>query len=119
MFHLSLPVESISKSKDFYKNLFQAEVRDIDKKSSNIYVFGGYITVHEKPCSGAFQELKNSMHFGAEVSREEWLENKRLAENMHISFVKIVNPDKNNNNRGKFVINDPSGYFVELNSISE
>ncbi|GAB6855440.1 VOC family protein [Asaia astilbis] len=116
MFHLSLPVENFSACKEFYVRLFGAELIDLSETCSNIFVFGGYVTLHDRAGSLLTDEVRKSMHFGEEVTLQAWKERKEILDKNVVSYVFLQEPDTIKGVRGKMVVKDPSGNLVEINS---
>lgn len=116
MFHLSLPVRHFEECLAFYRDCFSAEVRMLSSDTANVFVFGGQVTLHDRPSIDFSDEVQRAMHFGQVVSPEEWL---RLLDRLIAaghSPLRSIMPSEIANRRGKFVVADPSGYLVEINS---
>lgn len=116
MFHLSLPVDRFDDCLNFYRNCFEAEVKMLSAKAANVFVFGGQVTLHDRPASELSDCARRTMHFGQVVSPEEWLQLRdRIVAAKHLPL-HLVEATDASNRRAKLVVADPSGNLVEINS---
>lgn len=88
----------------------------LNERTANLYVFGGQITLHDKPDSLLDGALRREMHFGHVVSEEDWFAIRDRVHGSASSPVKCMNPKDSTNGRGKLLVIDPSGNMVEINS---
>jgi extradiol dioxygenase family protein len=116
MFHLSLPVAAFPECIAFYRDCFGADVVMLNERTANLYVFGGQLTLHDKPGSAFGTEQREEMHFGHVVSDDDWLAiHERVRTSAH-KVLRCVVPVPEMRTRGKLLVADPSGNIVEINS---
>jgi extradiol dioxygenase family protein len=116
LFHFSLPVRQFDACLAFYRDCFGAEVQMLSERVANLFVFGGQVTMHDKPRSQLSEDARRTMHFGQIVAPDEWL---RLREKIIAaghSPLHSISSDEAANGRAKLLIVDPSGNLVEINS---
>lgn len=116
MFHLSLPVQDFAQCLAFYRDCFDARVVMLDEKAANVYVFGGQLTLHDKPHSGMDAAQRREMHFGHVVAVDDWYAIRDRVRQSERPVLKQIEPDDAAHKRGKLVVVDPSGNLVEINS---
>jgi len=116
MFHLSLPVDRYRECVDFYVSCFDAEAVELTPTAVNIFVFGAQITLHDHPSSPLTSAARRQFHFGPVVPPSQWFTLRdRLISSGH-TLLKCIDPQEGSKARGKFVVADPSGNLVEVNS---
>ena len=116
MFHLSLPVRAFSQCLDFYRDCFGAKVVMLNEKAANLYVFGGQLTLHDKPDSIMNAEQRREMHFGYVVTEQDWFAIRNRLQEAGQTLVRCIEPHDEGQTRGKLLVMDPSGNIVEINS---
>lgn len=118
MFHLSLPVREYEACIVFYRDYFGAKIVPLRPGATNVFVFGGQLTLHDKAASRLTDEARREMHFGQVVTPEEWGRLRDgLAASRHLLF-QTVAPRESRDGRGKLLVADPSGNLVEINSFA-
>jgi len=115
MFHLSLPVEAFSECLTFYRECFGADVVMLNGRAANLFVFGGQLTLHDKPDSAIDSEHRREMHFGHVVTTADWFAIRDRVRNSAWPVLRCEEPSISNETRGKLIIVDPSGNIVEIN----
>lgn len=116
MFHLSLPVDRYRECIAFYRSCFDARIVELTPTAANVFAFGAQITLHDAPSSPLSGAARTQLHFGPLVPPEEWFVMRdRLIAAGH-RLLKCVDPDHGSGKRGKFVVADPSGNLIEVNS---
>ena len=116
MFHLSLPVAAFPECIAFYRDCFGAEVVMLNDQAANLYVFGGQLTLHDKPGSTFGDEQRQEMHFGHVVSDDDWHAINERVRTSAQKVLRCVEPASEAMTRGKLLVVDPSGNIVEINS---
>ncbi|NWK97356.1 hypothetical protein DM806_17110 [Sphingobium lactosutens] len=116
MFHLSLPVTAFSECIAFYRDCFGADVVMLNDRAVNLYVFGGQLTLHDKPDSSIDIEQRHEMHFGHVVTNEDWFAIRDQVQKSEETVLRCVEPQLPDKTRGKLLVVDPSGNIVEINS---
>lgn len=116
MFHLSLPVAAFSDCIAFYRDCFGADVVMLGDQAANLYVFGGQLTLHDKPGSAMGIEQRQEMHFGHVVSDADWFVIRDRVQSSAQKVLRCVEPASAEHARGKLLVVDPSGNLVEINS---
>jgi extradiol dioxygenase family protein len=77
MFHLSVPVTRIEECLRFYEVCFGARIERLGGAAANLFVFGGQLTLHDRPDSGLSEEGRREIHFGC-IRRGRTEERSRL-----------------------------------------
>jgi len=116
MFHLSLPVTAFPECIAFYRDCFGADVVMLSEQAANLYVFGGQLTLRDKPGSAFGAEQRREMHFGHVVSDEAWHAIHERVRASAQNVLRCVEPAPEARIRGKLLVVDPSGNIVEINS---
>ena len=79
-----------------------------------MHVFGAQLTFHERHESAMTVAARADMHFGQVVSVTDWKAiHARLVE-AGFPLVRCAEPSEGQ--RGKLIVEDPSGNLVEINS---
>ena len=116
MFHLSLPVAAFSDCIAFYRDCFGADIVMLSDKAANLFVFGGQLTLHDKPGSALRAEQRQEMHFGHVVADAEWFAIRDRIQSSAQAVLHCLEPVVAAGTRGKLLVVDPSGNIVEINS---
>lgn len=116
MFHLSLPVSAFSQCLDFYRDCFGAKVVLLDEKAANLYLFGGQLTLHDKPNSIMDADCRREMHFGHVVTEQDWFAIRNRLQESGQTLLRCREPGDEGQTQGKLLVMDPSGNIVEINS---
>lgn len=116
MFHLSLPVERFAECLDFYRSAFAANVVMLGEHAANLFVFGGQVTLHDRPDAIFDQTQRREMHFGPIVDNAEWFAIRDRLRDTDQPLLTCIEPDAASGRRGKLLLADPSGNLVEINS---
>lgn len=116
MFHLSLPVAAFSECIAFYRDCFGADIVMLGDRAANLYVFGGQLTLHDKPGSTLKTEQRQEMHFGHVVEDSEWFAIRDHIQSSAYTVLRCIEPVASARIRGKLLVADPSGNIVEINS---
>lgn len=116
MFHLSLPVAAFAECIAFYRDCFGADIVMLSDQAANLYVFGGQLTLHDKPGSAIRAEQRQEMHFGHVVADAEWFAIRDRIQSSAQTVLRCVEPVAAAGTRGKLLVVDPSGNIVEINS---
>lgn len=116
MFHLSLPVRQFDACLAFYRDCFEATVEPLGPGVANLFVFGGQVTLHDRPASGLTDDLRREMHFGQVVAPDAWTRSRERIAASGYSPLRAIRPGEAPDGRGKLLIIDPSGNLVEINS---
>jgi extradiol dioxygenase family protein len=119
LFHLSLPVRQFDACLAFYRDCFEADIQMLSEKAANVFVFGGRVTLHNKPNSPLSDDARVAMHFGQVVTPDEWF---RLRERVIAAGhapLQSIHPAEAVSMRGKLTVADPSGNLVEINSTAQ
>lgn len=116
IFHLAFPVLSLNESLNFYIDLFGARVGRVRDTWIDISLFGGQITLHERPDQVLPAHEQGVRHFGAVVSWDEW---EALAARLTSRGVPFKAEPKitglgTSTEQAKFLVVDPSGNVVEV-----
>lgn len=84
--------------------------------AANLYVFGGQLTLHDKPDSAIGAKQRQEMHFGHVVAEAEWLAIRDRIQSSKQTILRCVEPVAAAGTRGKLLVVDPSGNIIEINS---
>lgn len=114
VFHLSLPVQRFSACLLFYARFFDARVESLSPTAANIFVLGGQLTLHDRSDSPLTASARGAMHFGAVISKAEWIRLRRTLALNGLPFI-VDNAPGGIGIRGKVQIVDPSGNIIEIN----
>ena len=115
MFHLSLPVERFDDCLGFYRTCFDAEVVDHAPGVANLFVFGGQVTLHDRPGSPLTGAAREQLHFGVVLPIATWTSSRDRLRSLAVPFVRLAELGEPGS-RGKMLVRDPSGNLVEINS---
>lgn len=115
MFHLSIPVDRLEPCLAFYTACFGARVVELAPGVANVFLFGGQLTLHDRPGSALTEAVRSEMHFGAVVSLDEWTELRAHLTEMGIPLLRDIEASEETNGRAKLVVEDPAGNRVEIN----
>lgn len=112
-FHLSFVVPDKEKSKRFYLEALGCALGRDNKDWFDILFFGHQITVHQANEKMAAFKID---HFGAILSKEEWLSLAARCQEYSVPFVlePMIGNEGTEDEFGKFFINDPSGNALEM-----
>ena len=115
MFHLSLPVDRFAECLDFYARCFGAEIVMLGDNAANVFVFGGQVTLHDRP--GALDDAqRRAMHFGHVVATDAWFAARDRIREAGQTVLTCIEPGEASSGRGKLLLADPGGNLVEINS---
>lgn len=121
-FHMSLPCESISRTKDFYVDVIGAELGRNSHQWLDIDLFGNQITFTKSgDFDFAFKAYKfedtvlPSFHLGVIIGRETWnaLYDKLMASEYEITTEVTFLKGKTGEHMS-FFLDDPNGYTIEF-----
>lgn len=108
MFHLSLPVTAFSECLAFYRDCFSAEIVMLNERTANLYVFGGQLTLHDKPDSTIDVGQRQEMHFGHVVKNNDWFAIRDQVQKSAQPILRCIEPVFPDGVRGKLLVVDPA-----------
>jgi extradiol dioxygenase family protein len=112
-FHLSFVVPDKLESKRFYLDILGCSLGRDNESWYDIIFFGHQLTIHQ-----ATENLPAFRidHFGAILSKDEWLSATARCKEHSVPFVlePMVRNEGEEDEYGKFVVNDPSGNALEM-----
>ncbi|KAF3885173.1 MULTISPECIES: VOC family protein [Nostocales] len=116
IFHLALPVRNLAESKEFYVSAFGAKVGRVRDNWSDIFLFEGQVTLHERPSEVLPMGEQGVRHWGAILAWDDWEALAHHLNQMRIQFkvkpnVSFVGTDAE---QAKMVLSDPSGNAIEV-----
>ena len=116
IFHLAFPVRDLEEAKNFYVTTFGARVGRVRDKWSDIFLFEGQITLHERP-SEVLPALEHGVrHFGAVLAWRDWEALANRLDKMKVQFK--VKPNVSGVGteveQAKMLLSDPSGNVIEV-----
>ena len=116
IFHLAFPVRDLEEAKNFYVTTFGARVGRVRDKWSDIFLFEGQITLHERPTE-VLPALEHGVrHFGAVLAWRDWEALANRLDKMKVQFK--VKPNVSGVGteveQAKMLLSDPSGNVIEV-----
>ncbi|NEO99356.1 MAG: glyoxalase [Symploca sp. SIO2E9] len=126
-FHLSMCVNDLESTRNFYRNILGIEERRASRKSAHFDFYGCQLTVHEVPGYSA-KNLQREVdaedvpvpHFGAALSFEEFKKTKERLIAHGIKFLKKPRLRFVGKGHEQYVmfLEDPSGHGIEIKSFT-
>lgn len=122
-FHLALPVQDLSRAKQFYVDILGAELKRSSFNWVDVDFYGNQLSLHlvtsaaQRPESTMIDgDPVPALHFGMILEQEAW---EKLQKDLHskkVDFLigpKIRFPDAEAE-QGTFFITDPDGHYLEF-----
>jgi uncharacterized protein len=116
IFHLAFPVRDLKESRRFYESILGAKTGRVRDKWIDIFLFGGQITLHERPEQLLQPGQHGVRHFGAVVSWDDWEDLAMRLSVMGLQFKSkpTVSRAGTPAEQAKMLLEDPSGNVIEI-----
>lgn len=118
IFHLSIPVSDLKRSRRFYETVLKAKVGRVTERWLDVWLYGVQITLQQTPPHAEPPSMGHRFHLGGTVSWEDWHnEYDRLsAMNAVLTGDPVVDEQKG---QAKLYLHDPDGYVIELKAYKD
>jgi uncharacterized protein len=114
--HLSLPVNDLAESIDFYTDVLGCELGRRQGSVADVWFFGMQVTLHQAPDQVRSAEQRGVHHFGVTLGAADLSQLIAQAEANGVEFLSNLSTDHPGTSRQqtKAKILDPSGNAIEL-----
>jgi uncharacterized protein len=119
--HISLPVNDLERSRDFYLDVLGCEPGRVQDRSIDVFFFGCQVTLHERPDEVLAPEQRGVRHFGVAVSGERWQEvvDRLLASGTPFIREPATDHAGTPREQRKAMVADPSGNAIEIKTYKD
>lgn len=112
IFHLSLPVSDLHKTRQFYEKFLGAKTGRVTEDWLDLWLFGVQITIQRQ--SDKIQSSKDEkLHLGGTLPWNEWEAARLRLEKLDAAFDGAPIIDETAG-QAKMYLTDPDGYVIEL-----
>ncbi|MEO1135641.1 MAG: VOC family protein [Pseudomonadota bacterium] len=113
IFHLSLPVRDLDRSREFYETVLRATVGRVTDTWLDVWVFGAQVTLQQSPPHAERPASGRRFHLGGTLSWEQWRQERDRLQAMGAEFAgaPVIDEEKG---QAKLYLNDPDGVMIEL-----
>lgn len=118
VFHLSLSVADLARTREFYEDVLGAKVGRVTGQWVDLWLFGAQITAYERPAGVVPSPFREAQHFGATLEWSEW---HQLADRLAAAACEFRLGPAVDEAAGKarMMIGDPDGYLVEIKAYAD
>lgn len=110
IFHLSLPVSDLEKSRAFYEDVLGGVVGRVTERWLDVWIFKGQVTLQQS--NGAVAPPGGKFHFGGTLDWDQWKETSEgLKASAPLQAPPVIDDEKG---VAKLYLTDPDGYVVEV-----
>ncbi len=118
VFHLSLSVSDLERTRRFYETALHARVGRTTERWIDLWLFGAQITAYNRPAAVIPSPFREAQHFGATLDWRDW---EALAARLSEASVEFRLPPTVHDARGvvKMMLADPDGYLIEVKAYAD
>lgn len=118
VFHLSLSVADLARTREFYEGELGAKVGRVSGQWVDLWLFGAQITAYERPAGVVPSPFREAQHFGATLEWGEWA---RLADRLTAAACEFRLGPAVDEAAGKarMMLGDPDGYLIEIKAYAD
>ena len=111
VFHLSISVSDLDRTRAFYEQALGARVGRATERWIDLWLFGAQLTAYLRPTAVTPSPFREAQHFGATVAWEDW---PSLVERAGAVAGGFSSEPVRNAATAKAMIADPDGYLIEV-----
>lgn len=118
VFHLSLSVSDVARTRRFYEEVLGARAGRITERWVDLWLLGAQITAYLRPAGVVPSPFREGQHFGATLEWNAWT---RLADRLVAAGAefRLAPTIDEAGGRAKMMVADPDGYLVEMKACSD
>lgn len=116
VFHLSISVSDLDRTRAFYEQALGARVGRTTERWIDLWVFGAQLTAYQRPAAVTPSPFREAQHFGATVAWADWPGLVERAGTVAGGFASAPVRDEAT---AKAMIADPDGYLIELKAYAD
>lgn len=118
VFHLSLSVADLARTREFYEGVLGARVGRVTQQWADLWLFGAQITVYKRPAGVVPSPFRQAQHFGATLEWGDWTQ---LADRLVGAACKFrLEPAVNEaSGQTRMMLDDPDGYLIEIKAYAD
>lgn len=118
VFHLSLSVSDLARTRRFYEEVVGARAGRVTDHWVDLWLFGAQVTAYQRPAGVVPSPFREAQHFGATLDWSAWkdLADRLVSVGCEFRLQPTVDEAKG---QAKMMLADPDGYLVEIKAYAD